>query len=213
MVIAEAIKKQTAISEKRFTLDEYFKYEEQAVYKSEFHNGKIIPMAGGTIAHARIITNILKIFGLLEDDSFEVYSSELKIYIPAYNHSVYSDGLIIVGAPEMYEGGNQAILNPTLIVEVLSDSTEKYDRGEKFRKYQTLPSFQEYMLIDQKMAAVDVLQKEGERNWRMRTSIGLDDEVHLKTIDATLKMSDIYRKVKDLLDPQTVLSFNPQDGK
>jgi Uma2 family endonuclease len=194
-----------------YSIEEYFELEEKAVYKSEFRNGKIIKMPGETFSHTRLISNVFKLLGKLEDDNFETLSSDQKIYIPEYEQSVYPDTLVIIGEPEMFKGGNQAILNPTLIVEVLSDSTANYDRSGKFRKYQSLPSFMEYVLIDQEMPVIDVLYKEGERDWRMKTYVGLDDEVYFKSIDVTLKMSDIYQKIKDLKDPQTALEFEPTE--
>jgi Uma2 family endonuclease len=194
-----------------YSLAEYLELEEKAAYRSEFRNGKIIKMLGGTFAHTRLISNIFKLLGKLEGDTFETLSSDQTIFIPAYNQAVYSDTLVITDEPEFYEGNNHVIINPTLVIEVLSKSTERYDRSEKFRKYQTLNTFQEYVLIDQKRPIVDVLYKEAERDWRMKTYVGLEESIYLKSIDVTLKMADIYKKVGDLKDPQAVLEFEDDE--
>lgn len=204
-MVAEILEKKVVQS---YSLEEYLELEEKTAYKSEFRNGKIVKMAGGTFAHTRLISNIFKLLGRLEGDTFETLSSDQTIFIPAYNQAVYSDTLVIKGEPEFYEGNNHVLINPTLIIEVLSNSTERYDRSGKFRKYQSLASFQEYVLIDQYMPIVDVLYKEGERDWRMKTYVGLEEEVYFKSIDVTLKMSDIYKKVENLRDPQAVLEFD-----
>ena len=118
-------------SNRIYTLEEYFELEEKAPFKSEFVNGKVVTMAGGTIAHSRIGGNI---FGLLFmlfyqlDNTFEVFNSDQKIYISAYNRSVYPDTCVVIGEPEMHNDSNKAIVNPTLVFEVTSKSTGEYDK-------------------------------------------------------------------------------------
>jgi len=185
--------------------------EETTVFKSEFRNGKIIKMPEGTLSHNQIKITISSLLFMLslKMKNFEPFDSDQSVFIPDYNQSVYPDVTVIVGEPEIHESG-QAITNPTLVVEVLSNSTSNYDRSTKFRKYQSLASFQEYVLIDQEMPIIDVLYKEGERDWRMKTYIGLEEEVYFKSIDVHLKIADIYQKVKDLKDPQVSLEFEPE---
>lgn len=194
---------------KLYSLEEYFKLEEKALHKSEFRNGKIINMPGGTLAHNIIKVNITsRLFvALIENEDYYVFDSDQKIFIPVHMHNVYADASVVSGEPKMYQNSNQAIINPTLIVEVLSNSTGNYDRGEKFRKYQTLSSFKEYVLVDQDAPIVDVLCKIEDRNWQLKTYIGLDDVVELKSIGVNLNMSDIFKKVKNLKNPQTTLDF------
>lgn len=194
-----------------YSLEAYFQLEEKAAYKSEFRNGKIKPISGGTIAHNRIkgrIYFLLCQFIDANDLDIEAFDSDQKTYISAYANNVYPDISVVIGAPQMYQKGNQAITNPALIIEVISNSTGNYDRSEKFRKYQTLSSFQEYVLVDQYTPVIDVFYKKGERDWQLKTYIGLDDVIQLHSINATLKMSDIYKKVKNLQDPQSTLNFD-----
>lgn len=97
---------------------------------------------------------------------------------------------------------NKAITNPSILFEVLSESTYRYDKGEKFRKYQLLPSFKEYVLIEQDSPVIDVLVKKENGKWEMSSFIGLDDVLELTTLDIKIPLSDIYEDVKDLSVPQ-----------
>ncbi len=206
-MVAETIAKQLI---KEYTLDEYIVREARAAYKSEFRNGKIVTMAGGSYEHGVIhlaISSLLFLISMQRKD-LQVFNNDQKIYLPKYNHVVFADTSALIGEREMYK--NQALMNPMIIFEVLSDSTERYDKGGKFYKYQSLSSFQEYVLVNQYTPVIDVLTKT-EDGWLMKTYIGLDKEVYFKSIDVTLKMADIYSKVENLKDPQTVFQFNPDD--
>ena len=201
-MVAEVLAK-----EKLYTVEEYFKLEEMASCKNEFRNGKIVAMSGGSLNHSRIVLNIAIIVSqLIDENTFEVFGSDHQIQIPAYNHFVYSDTFVIKGEPQLYKGGNQGILNPILVFEVLSPSTARYDRYTKFQKYKTLPSFEEYVLVEQEVPIVEVYKKNGDV-WESTTYIGLDKTVKLTSINTELKMSDIYKKVNDLLNPQTMLEL------
>lgn len=201
-MVAEVLTK-----EKLYTIEEYFKLEEMASDKNEFRDGKIVAMSGGSYKHSRIITNIVGLlFNLIDDEIFSVINSDHQIQIPAYNHFVYSDTFVIKGEPQLYKGGNQGILNPLLVFEVLSPSTARYDRYTKFQKYKTLSSFEEYVLVEQEVPIVEVYLRNGDV-WQSTTYIGLDKTVKLESIDTELKMTDIYKKVKGLLNPQTMLDL------
>lgn len=211
----QVVEKQPKSQEKLYTLEEYFELEERATYKSEFHNGKIIPMAGGTINHGLIGATIHALLFMLffnSEEEISVYSNDQKIYLEEYNKSVYSDTCVVKGKTEKYQNSNQAILNPTLIVEVASKSTEKYDRAGKFRMYQSLPSFTEYVLVSQEAPIIEVLYKLAENKWQLTSYVGLDKVVVLESLGVELKMSDIYKKAEDLKDPQFAIDF-PEEEK
>ena len=198
------------VANKVYTLEEYFELEEKALYKSEFINGKISPMAGGTINHNTLCGTIYALLFMLyfnSEEEISIHNSDQKIYIPDYNRSVYSDSCAIVGKTITYNKGDQAILNPTLIIEVASKSTEKYDRTGKFRLYQTLPSFKEYVLISQTTPVIEVFLKIDENKWQMTSYVGLDKTVAIESLGVTLKMADIYKKITDLKDPQSAIEF------
>ncbi|TAE42391.1 MAG: Uma2 family endonuclease [Oscillatoriales cyanobacterium] len=118
-----------------FTPDEYRAMEETAEERHEYCNGEIIAMPGGSEVHSAIACNLLIHLGfLLRDTDFRLYNSDLRVWIPEYNCGTYTDLMVVNGEPEFHGSRTDEILNPLLIVEVLSPSTEAYDRGEKFRK-------------------------------------------------------------------------------
>lgn len=203
-------KKEIQKNIKRYTIEEYFKLEEKSLHKNEFTNGKITAMAEGTLNHGNISGTIYFLLMTLffnSEEEVEVFSNDQKVYIPDFNKFTYTDTFVIKGNTETYKGGKQAILNPTLIVEVSSKSTERYDRSTKFRMYQSLPSFKEYVIVNQDMPIVEVFYKINEKKWQVTSYIGFDEVVKLETIDAELKMSDIYKKAEDLKDPQLDIEF------
>ncbi len=134
----------------RFTIDEYRAMEETAQERHEYCNGEIITMSGGSEVHSAIACNLLIYLGfLLRDTDFRLYNSDLRVWIPEYQRGTYTDLMVVKGEPEFNADRMDEILNPLLIVEVLSPSTEAYDRGEKFRKYRSIASFCEYILVSQ----------------------------------------------------------------
>lgn len=200
--------------EKLLTVEEYHKQEETATHKSEFINGKLNPIPGGSSNHADIIGNIYMTLRLTLKSlgkKFRVFNSELKIYLEAFNQNVYPDTFVITEKPQ-YVDNKFSVSNPTLIVEVLSDSTGRYDRGQKFLKYKSLPTFIEYVLIEQDMPMVDVITKKDD-NWIIKTYVGLEDTVILESIGCEISMEDIYENVEDLENPQGVFDFEEKAGE
>lgn len=185
-------------AKKRYTLLEYLNLEPTLEGKFEFRNGEIVAMTGGTLNHSRIISKINRLLGNLLDGSQCENLIDLKVFIEAYNHGVFSDAMVICDEPEMYKNRNDIIVNPSLVVEVLSKSTESYDRGEKFLKYRSLPSFKEYVLISADKYLVESFYRESSSLWQMRTAIGLEAEIHLFSINKTIALKDIYENVKDV---------------
>jgi Uma2 family endonuclease len=189
------------IKQKVITLEEFFELEEESLHKNEFRNGKIIPMPNASINHNEISGNIFGHLFILshQKQTFRTYNSDQKIYITDINTTTYPDVSVVVGAVEKV--GKYAITNPTIIFEVLSDSTIRYDRGEKFKKYQKLSALKEYVLIDQDTPSVEVLSKTKE-GWMIEIYLSLEDVIKLASIDCELKMSDIYKNVENLQYPQ-----------
>jgi len=198
------------IQEKVITLEKYFQLEEKSLHKNEFRNGKIIPMPGASINHNKITRNLTYFLTGLsyEKGDFEVHSPEQQVYLTELNTITYPDGCIVIGETEEYT--KYAITNPTIIFEVASDSTYRYDRNGKFQKYQTIPSFQEYVLIDQDTPSVEVFFKT-ETGWVFEFYLGLVDTVKLQTINCELKMSDIYKNVKNLQSPQGLMDLEQEE--
>lgn len=180
-----------------FTVAEYLDIERSSRERHEFYNGKIIRMAGGSVDHNRIARNILQHLGNEIDkiEGYELFGSDQKVYLPKLNLYLYPDVIVIAEAPIVAEQVSQAILNPILVIEVLSPSTEDYDRKDKFMLYRTLESFKEYAIIQQNSAEVLTMFRNKPHIWEEQEFIGLDQSVYFKSIDVHLPMSLIYKNV------------------
>ncbi|MDP5168685.1 MAG: Uma2 family endonuclease [Bacteroidia bacterium] len=176
----------------------YLALEAESDTKYEFHDGFIVAMAGGTPAHSQLGANIVRFMGNALDAAgkpYRVFNSDLKVRIDAMNRTFYPDASVVCEEPQVSDKDPHAVINPVLIVEVLSDSNEKYDRGEKFNYYRQLPSFQEYILVHQNMAMVDRYYRQKGDLWEIKTIRGLDETVELKSLGCALNMRDLYRLV------------------
>lgn len=172
-----------------YTIAEYQELLEQSVERLEYKNGKIHAINDNTTNHGKLCTNAsftLNIATKNTNHHFTIFGSQVKIGIKESNSFVFPDAMMICGEIELSEKDQHAITNPSLIVEVLSKSTERYNRGEKFHKYSSLPSFKEYILIEQYKPIVDILYKANEKYWKMTTAIGLEDEFYLHIPDLNL---------------------------
>ncbi|MBE2206516.1 MAG: Uma2 family endonuclease [Saprospiraceae bacterium] len=181
-----------------YSVAEYLLLERRTGERYEFYNGKIRRMAGGTIAHNRITRNIIIKLGQLIDEkgNMEIFASDQKIYLPKYRWYVYPDAVVVAGVPIESEEEASAIINPILIFEVLSPSTMDYDRNRKFLEYQSLPSFQEYVLVRQDAPEALLAFREEPDLWRSSETAGMDADIVLRSIGASLPMKDVYAKVE-----------------
>lgn len=179
----------------KYTFEEYLVMEEEAVYKSEFNSGKIVAMAGGSLEHGAISSNINYALsdGLRKKKSTcRTLDSNVRVFIEDYDKGVYPDTFVICDKPNFKDNRKDVITNPLLVVEVLSPSTEGYDRGEKFTQYRSLPSFKEYVLITQEKAKVESWYKEDENIWRISNATGLDATIYLYSLGIEISLADIY---------------------
>ena len=178
------------------TLEEYRKLEETSDFRSEYHDGEIIPMTGGTINHNRIIGNMYAYLkSALRGKNTEVFMSDLRLWIPAYRRGFYPDVMAIAGKPILNEGRKDEVLNPSLIVEVLSNSTRDFDRGKKFRFYRSIPALREYLLINQYEYSVEQYVKNEAEKWLFQEYESADANVSLVSLEVDMLMSDIYEGV------------------
>ncbi|WP_342597127.1 Uma2 family endonuclease [Cyanobacterium aponinum UTEX 3222] len=179
-----------------YSVEEYFELEETAEYKSEYHDGEIIPMTGGTTNHNKIAGNFYFNFkSAFRRQNYDIYINDVRLSIPHQRRYTYPDIMIIKDKP-IYEGDKQTtVTNPLIIIEVLSNSTENYDKGEKFKSYRSIKSFQEYILIDQYSFSVEQFIKESEGEWKFKEYLGENQVLKLGKIDFELSFSDIYEGV------------------
>jgi Uma2 family endonuclease len=179
-----------------YTPEEYLELEEKAEYKSEYRDGEIIPMTGGTTNHNKIAGNFyayLK-FGL-KKQNYDVYIGDVRLWIPRYRQHTYPDIMVIQGEP-IYTGANTTtVMNPLLITEVLSKSTSNYDQSDKFMYYRSIPEFKGYILINQYQYHVMQYVKTDDSKWIFTELQSESDILTLETIDFQITLSDLYEQV------------------
>ena len=182
-----------------FTTDEYRAIEETAEERHEYCNGEMIAMPGGSPAHSRIAVDTTTFLNVaLRETNFQTYNGDLRIWIPSFNHGTYPDVLVINGEPEFNGSRTDEILNPLLIVEVLSPSTEAYDRGEKFRKYRSLASFCEYLLVSQTEPYIEHYyncDRPNSDRWQWQVYDRVESAIELHSLNIELPMAEVYRRI------------------
>ncbi len=176
----------------RTTYAEYLQQERTSPTKHEFVDGLVIAMAGGSHEHARLSSSIGRLLGnAVQGRPCAVFSSDLRVRIVETNRSTYPDLTVVCGHRQTAPDDDDAIVNPTVLVEVLSDSTEADDRGEKFAHYRRLTSLREYVLIAQKSTRIEVYRRDEDR-WVL-TEHGPGATFELSSIDARIDVDDVYR--------------------
>jgi len=180
----------------RITAAEYLSMERAASEKHEFAFGEIYAMGGASATHVEIVGNIVRELGnQLRQRPCRVYSTDLRLCVDADQRYTYPDVVVVCGQPRFLDGEFDTLLNPDLIVEVLSESTRNYDRGDKFQQYRGIPSFRECLLVDQANAHVERYAKQNDGTWSLRETDSLNEGVHLESISVTLPLSEIYLKI------------------
>ena len=181
----------------RVSPEAYLERERKAEEKSEYYRGKVSLMSGGTRNHIMLSSNLA--FALrraLSDKDCLVFPSDMRVYVEAHELFTYPDLSVVCGEEEYVEGETQAnLLNPTLLVEILSESTERYDRGQKFAFYRDIPSLEEYVLVAQERKQVEVFRKNEAGRWEL-FEFGAEAEiVELASVKASLPLDAIYEHV------------------
>lgn len=181
----------------RVTVADYFSMDRASSEKHEFAFGEIYAMGGASARHVEIVGNIAGELGnRLRQRPHRVYSTDLRLCVDADHRYTYPDVVVVCSQPQFLDDRHDTLLNPDLIVEVLSESTRNYDRGDKFQQYRGIPSFREYLLVDQAKAHVERYSKQQDGTWSLWETDSLDHLVHLESIAVTLPVSEIYLKVE-----------------
>ena len=183
--------------EKYISPEDYLEMERASLDRHEYFDGEIFEMAGTSEEHANISSNINSSLHLqLKKRPCKSYQSDLRVHIPATGLYTYPDVIVVCGKPQLLDGAYlDTLLNPDLIVEVLSPSTADYDKGAKFDHYRTIESLHEYVLVWQDKKRVARYTKQADESWVLRDFIGENAEILLASIDCRLSMEDIYDKV------------------
>lgn len=187
---------QTKRQQTCYTSEEYLALEDKAEEKSEYFAGEIFTMAGASLNHNRIIVNICMILGFaFKKTNCAVFTSDIKVWIKQANAYTYPDVLVIQGEPDYVADRNDMITNPKIIIEVLSDSTQSFDKKGKFDIYRTLPSLQEYILISQDKIQIEHFNKIATKHWEMHEYNATDSSFSLASLPVEIIVQDIYEKI------------------
>ena len=179
------------------TPEQYLACERAAPYKSAYFRGEMFAMAGASPAHVLIVSNIVAaLHGQLRRRPCAVYSTDLRVKITASGLYTYPDVVVVCGTLQFDDEHQDTLINPTLIVEVLSESTQDYDRGGKFTQYRKIPSFAEYVLVAQDECHIEHFVKQANGRWILSETTQATDTITLSSIECTLLLSDIYEKVQ-----------------
>ena len=191
-----------AQAQPHLTPEQYLAAERSAEFRHEFYNGQTYAMSGGSFRHAQIIGNLTaELHTGLKKRPCSVVSSELRLRVSPDGLYTYPDVMVICGDPRFADDQRDTLLNPALIVEVLSPSTEAYDRGFKSAQYRTVESLEEYALVSQSEPRVEVFRRQAGAQWLFSEAIGLESVCHFESLDCAVPLSEIYAKV----------AFSPDD--
>lgn len=178
------------------TPDEYLAFERRAETKHEYYDGVLIAMVGGTPTHSEIAMGAgVALANQLRGRPCRIYNSDLKVGMGKRRSFVYPDVTVVCGTPQFGEAEHDVLLNPLVIVEVLSPSTEQHDRTRKFLAYQRIPSFAEYLLISQTIPRVELCSRQDDGFWEWSSVEGLDATIAIPSLDCTIALADIYHNV------------------
>ena len=179
------------------TPEEYLALERKAGIRSEYLDGDMVAMSGGTREHNLIVGNIVRELGIqLKDRPCEIYPSDMRVKVSATGLYTYPDITMVCGDPQFEDARRDTLLNPVLIVEVLSESTESYDRGAKFAHYRKVPSVIEYVLVSQRQYSIEQYARQSNGPWLRSEVRGTKGKLDLPSIQCSIELAEIYERVE-----------------
>ncbi|MCE6992742.1 Uma2 family endonuclease [Dyadobacter sp. CY323] len=184
-----------------YSEQEYLELEREAEYKSEYFRGEIFAMAGAGHNHNRIVQNLSgECYIAFKGKSCHTFSNDMRLNIPENGLYTYPDVIIVCGRNEFLDEKKDTLVNPNVIIEVLSSSTSSYDRGEKFHFYRSIPSLCEYVVIDSSKIAAEVYRKDENGFWYIASEgYAIDEFIELKSVELRIALKDIYAETEDIL--------------
>ena len=187
----------SAIPKRKLTPEEYLEFERKTEIKHEYLKGEIFTISGANRKHNLINANLNGlIWQHLKNKDFEAYVNRMRVFISQRGLCTYPDLVVVGGEPEFQDDVFDTLLNPILLIEVLSESTESYDRGKKFQHYRSIESLQEYILVAQDEARVEKYVKQGDGFWVLSEAVGLETEIEFSSIDQRIALREIYDKIE-----------------
>ena len=185
-----------ALEKKHYSFEEYLVLEETADEKHEYQDGEIVQMTGGTTDHNKIALNFASNLKFaLKRKQYDIFIGDVKLWIPTYRQGTYPDVMLIKGESLYYGNGKTTVINPSLIVEVLSKSTQNYDQGDKFFYYRSIPQFEEYILVSQDQYYVMQFNKTQEGKWLLSEYMGVDSTLSLNSVEFQISFPELYENV------------------
>lgn len=200
MILAEEIWYPLSMSaepHRRVAIEDYLAAERKAETKSEYLDGEIFAMSGASREHNLIVVNVVaSLHGQLKGRACETYAGDMRVHVPGTGLYTYPDVTVVCGDPQLEDAELDTLLNPILLIEVLSPSTEGYDRGKKFAHYRTLESFREYVLVSQEEVRVEIFTRQDDGHWLLsEEAVRLEVTVPLASIGCELRLADVYDRV------------------
>jgi Uma2 family endonuclease len=184
------------VTQPRATPAEYLAQDRQATQRSEYINGRVYALAGASHRHNLIAGNAFaEVRAQLRGRPCFAYINDMRVKVSSTGMYTYPDVAALCGKPEFEDARADTLLNPSVLIEVLSDSTERYDRGEKFAHYRRLPSLREFVLVDQAVARVELFIRQEER-WVLSELSDLEARLVLPSIEVSLRLGDLYERVE-----------------
>ena len=184
------------------TEEEYLEIERKAEFKSEYYAGEMFAMAGAKEGHNLLVTNLVReVSQQFRSRPCRVYSNDMRVRVSTTGLYAYPDVVAVCGEPQFLDDNRDNLLNPALIVEVLSPSTEASDRGGKFELYQSIESLREYVLVSTSHVHVDLYTRQPDSRWLLTSLSGLEDSLELESVGARITLSDLYEKVEFIPAP------------
>lgn len=178
------------------TEEEYLRLERAAEFKSEFVSGEVLAMSGSSLRHSQLAANLIAALGAKLHRLCRVYTSDLRIRTNASGAYVYPDVSVACGKPELHAGADDVLINPRLIVEVLSPTTASFDRGKKFDLYREIPSLSEYVLCHQDCARLELFTRQADESWIYRDVSGLALTINFTSLSCHVPLSEIYSGIE-----------------
>ena len=180
----------------RLTPEEYLRIERAAEWKSEFIDGEMFAMAGASPRHVLIATNLVaELRNRLREGPCTVYAADLRVATDRQRHYTYPDVVVVCDPLQFVDEHRDTLTNPKVIAEVLSDSTEKYDRGAKFERYRSVPTLSEYLLVSQDRVHIELYTRQHDGGWFLRDWNDPAAEIELVSLRCRLKIAEVYAKV------------------
>ncbi len=186
----------SAIPKTKLTSAEYLEFERKSEIKHEYFNGEIFAMSGAKRNHNKVTTNINGlVWQHLKGKNCESYSNDMRVFVPATGLYTYPDLVVVCGKPMFQDNVFDTLLNPVLLIEVLSEATESYDRGKKFQHYRSIESLHEYVLVSQTEARIEKYVKHGDGFWLLSEAVGLGSEIEFSSIECRIALREVYDKI------------------